>query len=77
MLVKSLLNVGFKVKVQMKVWMLVLTMLEPFLVQVRVRGGLPDHLQFRVTSESTSTVIGLGSTTSIGPTERQTHFDEI
>lgn len=61
----------------MKVGNFVLTMLEPFLVQVRVRGGLPDHLQFRVTSESTSTVIGLGSTTSIGPTERQTHFDEI
>lgn len=46
-------------------------MLEPFLVQVRVRGGFPDHLQFRVTSESTSTVTGLGSTTSIGPTEKQ------
>lgn len=49
-------------------------MLEPFLVQVRVSGGLPDHLQFRATSESTSTVMGLGSTTSMGPTERQTLF---
>lgn len=49
-------------------------MLEPFLVQVRVSGGLPDHLQFRATSESTSTVMGLGSTTSMGPTERQALF---
>lgn len=50
-------------------------MLEPFLVQVRVRGGFPDHLQLRVTSASTSTVTGLGSTTSMGPTERKQQSD--
>jgi len=48
-----------------------LTILEPFLVHVRVRGGFPDHLQLSETSESTSTVIGLGSTTKIGPTTRE------
>lgn len=48
-----------------------LTILEPFLVQVRVRGGFPDHLQFKVTSEYTSTVTGLGSTTRIGPTKKK------
>lgn len=45
-----------------------LTIFEPFLNQVRVSGGLPAHLQLRVTSESTSTVFGWGSTNRIGPT---------
>lgn len=43
-------------------------MFEPFLNQVSVSGGFPAHLQLRVTSESTSTVLGCGSTNRIGPT---------
>lgn len=43
-------------------------MFEPFLNQVSVSGGFPAHLQLRVTSESTSTVFGCGSTSRIGPT---------
>lgn len=43
-------------------------MFEPFLNHVSVSGGFPAHLQFRVTSESTSTVVGCGSTNRIGPT---------
>ncbi len=43
-------------------------MFEPFLNQVSVSGGFPAHLQLRVTSESTSTVFGCGSTNRIGPT---------
>lgn len=66
-------NVGLRGFCGKRLWTLLFcTMLEPFLVQVRVRGGLPDHLQFRATSESTSTVMGLGSTTSMGPTGKQT-----
>lgn len=45
-----------------------LTMFDPFLNHVSVSGGFPAHLQFRVTSESTSTVFGCGSTNRIGPT---------
>ena len=43
-------------------------MLVPFLNQVRVSGGLPPHLQLRLTSESMSTVWGWGSTNRMGPT---------
>lgn len=43
-------------------------MFEPFLNHVSVSGGFPAHLQFRVTSVSTSTVVGCGSTNRIGPT---------
>lgn len=46
-------------------------MFEPFLNQVSVSGGFPAHLQFRLTSESTSTVFGCGSTNRIGPTGDQ------
>lgn len=52
-------------------WFRLLTMLDPFFVHVSVRGGLPAHLQFNVTSESMSTVTGFGSTTKIGPTLRK------
>lgn len=45
-----------------------LTIFEPFLNHVSVSGGFPAHLQFRVTSESTSTVFGCGSTSRMGPT---------
>lgn len=47
------------------------TMFEPFLNQVRVSGGFPAHLQLSVTSESTSTVFGCGSTNRNGPTRRR------
>lgn len=43
-------------------------MFEPFLNHVSVSGGFPAHLQFRLTSESTSTVFGWGSTNRMGPT---------
>lgn len=43
-------------------------MFEPFLNHVSVSGGFPAHLQFKVTSESTSTVVGWGSTNRMGPT---------
>lgn len=47
------------------------TMFESFLVQVSVRGGFPTHTQVRVTSEPMSVVVGLGSTTIRGATERE------
>lgn len=43
-------------------------MLDSFLVQVRVRGGFPDHTQVKVTSEPMSVTVGLGSTTIRGAT---------
>lgn len=44
------------------------TMLDSFLVQVRVSGGLPDHTHVSVTSEPMSVTVGLGSTTIRGAT---------
>lgn len=44
------------------------TMLDSFLVQVRVSGGLPDHTHVSVTSEPMSVMVGLGSTTIRGAT---------
>lgn len=53
-------------------------MFEPFLNQVSVSGGFPAHLQLRVTSESTSTVLGCGSTNRIGPTgDTQKHGEML
>lgn len=43
-------------------------MLDSFLVQVRVSGGLPDHTHVSVTSEPMSVTVGLGSTTIRGAT---------
>lgn len=48
-----------------------LTMLDSFLVQVKVRGGFPAHTQVSVTSEPMSVVVGLGSTTMRGATGRE------
>lgn len=45
-----------------------LTTLEPCLVQARVRGGFPVHAQVKAASIPISTVIGLGSDSSLGPT---------
>lgn len=45
-----------------------LTTLEPCLVQARVRGGLPVHAHVKAASIPMSTVIGLGSDSSLGPT---------
>lgn len=44
------------------------TMLDSFLVQVRVSGGLPDHMQVSVTSEPMSVTVGLGATMMRGAT---------
>ena len=45
-----------------------LTTLEPCFVQARVRGGFPVHAQVKAASIPMSTVIGLGSDSSLGPT---------
>lgn len=45
-----------------------LTTLEPCFVQARVRGGFPVHAQVKAASIPVSTVIGLGSDRSLGPT---------
>lgn len=45
-----------------------LTTLEPCFVQARVRGGFPVHAQVKAASIPISTVIGLGSDSSLGPT---------
>lgn len=45
-----------------------LTTLEPCFVQARVSGGFPVHAQVNAASIPVSTVIGLGSDRSLGPT---------
>lgn len=50
-----------------------LTTLEPCLVQARVRGGFPVHAQVKAASIPISTVIGLGSDNSLGPTRVENH----
>lgn len=46
-----------------------LTTLEPCLVQASVRGGFPVHAQVKAASIPMSTVMGLGSDNSLGPTK--------
>lgn len=54
-----------------------LTTLEPSFVQARVRGGFPVHAQVKAASIPVSTVIGLGSDSSLGPTRVKQHsFDQ-
>ena len=45
-----------------------LTTLEPCFVHARVRGGFPVHAQVKAASMPISTIIGLGSDSSLGPT---------
>lgn len=47
----------------------VLTTLEPCFVHARVRGGFPVHAHVKAASMPMSTVMGLGSDSSRGPTE--------
>lgn len=50
-----------------------LTTLEPCFVQARVRGGFPVHAHVKAASVPVSTVIGLGSDSSLGPTRVKRH----
>lgn len=50
-----------------------LTTLDPCFVQARVRGGFPVHAQVKAASIPMSTVIGLGSDSSLGPTRVKQH----
>ena len=54
-----------------------LTTLEPCLVQARVSGGFPVQPQVKAASIPVSTVMGLGSDRSLGPTveERRSQTD--
>lgn len=54
-----------------------LTTLEPCLVQARVKGGFPVHAQVKAASIPISTVIGLGSDSSLGPTTVKQHRQPV
>lgn len=57
--------------IKIKWWLIFagwLTTLEPCFVQARVRGGFPVQAQVKAASIPMSTVIGLGSDSSLGPT---------
>ncbi len=54
-----------------------LTTLEPCLVQASVRGGFPVQAQVNAASIPISTVIGLGSDSSLGPTRVKQHRQPV
>lgn len=54
-----------------------LTTLDPCLVHARVSGGLPVQAQVKAASMPMSTVCGLGSDSSLGPTTDRTRQSSV